>query len=76
MSTSGSLTELVIAQVKSRPVLWDKKHEMYGNIQAMDYEWNKLSALMKRDSEYICFIMFTWLPGHIRKVRVASLSVL
>lgn len=56
MSIFGTITEQVIAQVKSRPVLWDKKDEMYGNIQAMDYEWIKMSAVMKRDSEYFVLL--------------------
>lgn len=53
-------TEKLIREVQSRPLLWDKYHDLHYNREATDREWLDLSLLMNTHSKQFhftfCFI--------------------
>lgn len=44
-------TEKLIREVQSRPLLWDKYHDLHYNREATDREWLDLSLLMNTHSK-------------------------
>lgn len=52
-SKNMNLIETLISEVAKRPLLWHRYDNEYNNRAAMDFEWEKIAALLRKDSKYL-----------------------
>ncbi|XP_063365237.1 uncharacterized protein LOC134653800 [Cydia amplana] len=48
-----SIVESLILEVKNRPILWDKKHELHKNRAVIDRVWDEVSAAVGKNKDQI-----------------------
>ncbi|XP_047992489.1 uncharacterized protein LOC125231170 [Leguminivora glycinivorella] len=48
-----SVIDSLIREVKNRPILWDKKHELHKNRTVMDRVWDEVSAVVGKNKDQI-----------------------